>query len=217
MDQDKIKDSFHTLSPSEEQKQRILAGVYYKKTKQQILGGTIMKKLNLKLTAAAVASLALVGGFAMSQQTPATPSVPTGSPMVGVTEETPNNMVALETVKETLTSVEVQNHRATETFITLSNTEEFMKLAKGLSAATAAEMSDSVYESIASSQSQGNSYSLYLTLSEGEAATVRIMTDLNLVYVNDAYHTIDASVSTWLLGQLENAGISAQQNLPAAQ
>ena len=143
------------------------------------------------------------------------PQTPAGSPMIGVEEVIYNTNINLDTLAENISSIELKNHTADTVFTKIEDTTTLSTIIEGLKASTVRTMSDSDYEEIGKSQSEGNSISLNIVLKDGSNAIVRLNTDLDNVYFNDNHHSVDANFTKLILDNLSSIPNLQDINTPA--
>lgn len=221
-----LKEAFKSIKTDEITRKRLLKSIYEKhENKYESKGKNTM---NYKKISIMAASLLLVTGLflAKSNFTPTTnenlagipsvsPQTPSGSPMIGVEEVIDNTNINLDTLAENISSIELKNHTADTVFTKIEDTTTISSIIEGLKTSTVRTMSDSDYEAIAKSQSEGNSISLNIILKDGNTAIVRLNTDLNNVYFNDNHHSVDSSFTKLILDNLSSIQNLQDINTPA--
>lgn len=226
MKNEDFKKAFHSIKTDEIKRKKLLKSIYEKNENKHKSRG--INTMNYKKISIIAASLLLVTGLFLAKSNSAPnsndnlaelPSVnqqaPAGSPMIGAENVIDNTNINLDTLSENTSYIELKNHTADKVFTKIEDTPTLSTIIEGLKSSTVRAMSNSDYESIAKSQSEGNSVSLNIVFKDGSNAIVRLNTDLNDVYFNDNHHLIDSSFTKLILDTLSSVPNLQDVNKPA--
>ncbi|MEG2290195.1 MAG: hypothetical protein RSA29_09080 [Clostridium sp.] len=223
-----IKNIFDNIKSDNSMKSRILKNVYEKvndntQTKKQYL--SINERMmifmnNKKIGAIALASLFLIGGFAIystknninNSQPPLSLSPPINEQYIPDKEF--NNFDIDNVIKYT-TEIKIKNHTNNETFNTITNKDDIDKMTSLVKEATTKEMTSKIYEKIGNSQATGNSITISFILSDDTVTYARVNLDLDIICINETYSDIPAKFINMLHQELKSIQNFQDMNKPS--
>ncbi|WP_438572609.1 hypothetical protein [Clostridium sp.] len=210
MNDEKIKDIFDNIKADDLTKARMLKNIE-EQAKKELLDNERKELLMSykKIGALAASALILIGGLTLyniksntlNPQDPASYQPPVGEEYVPDKEF---NNLNLEALYGNVSKIEIKNHTNDTSFKTISNENTINNIVKLVQTATVKDMTDEVYEKIATSQAEGNSVTVSFILNDGTVSSTRVNLDLNIISINDAYNDVSSELIDELTKELSS-------------
>lgn len=190
----KFKKSIDNINLSSEARERIKDKVINHKGENYMRGFKYSK-----LIIAGVVAATIIVGINVAKNVGTSQSggnVQGGSPQVGevyVPDKEFNN-IDFTKLDVNITKLEIRSHMNDNKVKDIDDEAIIQKLIGYIKASTPKKMTDSVYESIAKSQSEGKSITLRFVDKDNKFYSIRINLDLNLINLNGEYNDVDSDM-----------------------